>query len=138
QLWQLPGYEAAGDLEWDMPDLQREIRQEIRDNSAIFMMKRGENAAEKESPGYTERNRQILLATGRTDLYARLVEGRIGFAQVGERVTPEFNGAHLSEGMQVVPHLPMILSFDFGLNCTCIAAQLSPQGYLLIHRAWTR
>lgn len=138
QLWHLPGFEAAGDMEGDMPEQQRLLREEIRENSAVFMMRRGENAAEKESPGYTERNRQILLATGRTDLYARLVEGRLGYAQVGERVTPEFNGSHTAPGLQVIPHLPMILSFDYGLNPSCIAAQVSPQGYLLVHRAWTR
>ena len=138
QLWHLPGYEAGGESEIEMSPEQRRDREGIRQNSAVFMVPRWENAAERETPGYTERNRQILMATGHQDLAARLVEGRLGYVDVGERVTPEFNGAHLSPGMQILPSLPMILSFDFGLNPSCIAAQVSPQGYLLIHKAWTR
>jgi hypothetical protein len=102
------------------------------------MIPQGENAAEVQTPGYTERNRQILLATGRTDLFARLVEGRLGFARMGERVAPEFNAQHIAHGMQVLPQVPMLLSFDFGLNPSCIAAQVSTTGYLLIQKAWTR
>lgn len=138
QLWHLPGFEAAGDLEALMPTSQQQEREKIRENSAFFMVPSSENAAERETPGYAERNRQILLATGRTDLFARLVEGRLGYAQVGERVTPEFNASHLSPGLVPLPSLPMILSFDYGLNPSCIAAQVSSQGALLIHRAWTR
>jgi len=138
QLWHLPGYEAAGEYELEMSVEQVRERDALRANSQVFMMPPGENAAERETPGYVERNRQILLATGRTDLFARLVEGRLGYAQVGERVTPEFNGSHLAPGIQVFPQTPMMLAFDFGLNATCIAAQVSPQGNLCIHRAWTR
>jgi hypothetical protein len=138
QLWQLPGFEAAGDLEYEMPPEQSRERRLIRQNSDVFMMPPDENAAEMTTPGYRERNRSILLATGNTALLARLHEGRIAYAQVGERVTPEFNGAHLAPGIVVVPNVPMILAFDFGLNATCIASQISPQGFLLIHRAWTR
>lgn len=138
QLFHLPGYESYADAELEMPSNQIRVREEIRANTNVFMMPPGENAAERLTPGYVERNRQILLATGHTDLYARLVEGRVGHVDVGVRVTPEFNGAHLAPGTTVIPHVPMILAFDFGLFATCIAAQVSPQGYLLIHRAWSR
>lgn len=138
QLFHLPGFEAAGNFEDDMPEEQRRERENIRRETTVFMVPPSECAAEKEHPGYREQNRQILLATGRNDLFARLVEGRIGYAQVGAKVTPAFNASHLAPGIQVMPNIPIILSFDFGLNPSCIAAQLSPQGYLLIHRAWTR
>lgn len=138
QLFHLPGFEAAGDLEAEMPEEARYQRSVIRANADIFMVPPTECAAERETPGYTERNRQILLATGRGDLYARLVEGRVGFANVGEKVTPEFHGGHLAPGLSVIPNIPFLLAFDFGLNATCIVSQISPQGYLLIHKAWTR
>lgn len=138
QLFHLPGYEACADAELEMGQEQMHARDTIRANSAVFMMPPGENAAERMTPGYTERNRQILLATGHTDLYARLVEGRLGYVDVGLRVTPEFSGAHLAPGTRVLPAVPMILAWDFGLFATCVAAQVSPQGYLLIHRAWSR
>jgi hypothetical protein len=138
QLFHLPGFEAAGDDEMEMPPEAIEQRKRIRESADVFMVPPSECAAEKETPGYTERNRQILLATGRTDLLARLVDGRIGYAQVGERVTPEFSSMHIVNGLTIIPRVPIILAFDFGLNATCIAAQITPQGYLHILRAWTR
>ena len=138
QLFHLPGYEACADEELEMPPAQILARENIRANSAVFMMPAGENAAERITPGYVERNRQILTATGSTDLLARLVDGRVGYVDVGLRVTPEFNSAHLAPGLHVLPNVAMILAWDFGLFATCIAAQVSPQGYLLIHRAWSR
>jgi hypothetical protein len=136
QLFHIPGYECM-DVEVEMPKEQIVEREKIRAQTEIFAVPPSECAAEIESPGYTERNRQMLLGTGRSDLYARLVEGRIGTAQVGERVTPEFNASHLSAGLQVIPNVPFLLSFDYGLNPTCVVAQISPTGYLLIHKAWS-
>lgn len=136
QLWQLPGYEAMGEIEEEMPEDQRRAREDIRSQSAVFMVPPTENAAEKKTPGYTERNRQILLATGRTDMLARLVEGRIGYAQIGERVTPEFNASHIAHGMHVLAHTPIQFFYDFGLSPTCIATQISPQGYWLIYKVF--
>jgi hypothetical protein len=101
------------------------------------MIPPAENAAERETPGYTEHNRQILSATGNSDMLARLVEGRVGYVQVGEKVTPEFGAHHLAPGLQVIPGVPFALFFDFGLNSTCIATQISPGGYWLIHKAWS-
>ena len=138
QLFHLPGWETYADLEAELPEDQREARRMIRAQSSVFMIPPKENAAEMITPGYTERNRQILLATGNTDLLARLVEGRVGHVDVGLRVAPEFHGGHLAPGLQVLPNVPLILAWDFGLYCTCIAAQVSPQGYVLIHRAWSR
>jgi hypothetical protein len=138
QLFHLPGYEACADMELEMPPDQLRIREQIRQDTSIFMVPMAENAAERVTPGYMERNRQILLATGHTDLYARLVEGRVGYVDVGVRVMPEFCGAHLAAGIRVIPNVPLILAWDFGLYATCIAAQVSPQGYLLIHKAWSR
>lgn len=137
QLWRIPGYEAM-DIECDMAEEQVAQRENIRKSSSIFMVPPSECAAEIESPGYTQRNREILLATGRQDLYARLVEGRVGYANIGERVCPEWNGSHLAPGLTVIPNVPLLLSFDYGLNPTCIVAQVSPAGYLLIHRAFSR
>jgi hypothetical protein len=137
QLWHLPGYEALGSEEDELPEQQRQDRDAIRADSAVFMVPPSENAAESETPGYTEHNRQILSATGNSDMLARLVEGRVGYVQVGEKVTPEFAAHHLSPGLQVIPGVPFALFFDFGLNSTCIATQISPGGYWLIHKAWS-
>ena len=137
QLFHLPGYEVCAD-ELEMEADQMLVRDQIRANTNVFMMPPGENAAERVTPGYVEQNRQILLATGNRALYARLVEGRLGYVDVGLRVTPEFNGAHIAQGLRVIPDVPLILAWDFGLFCTCIAAQVSPQGHLLIHKAWSR
>jgi len=138
QLFHIPGYEAGGDDEVEMTDVQIQVRNNVRASTAIFMVPPSECAAEIETPGYIQRNREILQATGRTDLLARLVDGRLGYAQVGERVTPEFNSAHLAPGMAVIPNVPLLLSFDYGLNPTCIVAQISPGGYLLVHRAFSQ
>ena len=138
QLFHLPGYESCADLEIEMALEQLKIREQIRADTAVFMVPMAENAAERMTPGYMERNRQILLATGHSDLYARLVEGRVGYVDIGVRVTPEFCGAHLAQGLRVIPNVPIILAWDYGLFSTCIAAQVSPQGYLLIHKAWSR
>ena len=138
QLFHLPGYEVYAEEELEMEADQMVVRNQIRANTNIFMVPPSENAAEKVTPGYVEQNRQILLATGNRALYARLVEGRLGYVDVGLRVTPEFNGAHIAQGLRVIPHVPLILAWDFGLFCTCIAAQVSPQGHLLIFKAWSR
>lgn len=139
QLWQIPGYEAAGELESEFPQPQQDARAEIRRQSAVFMFPPGENRAlDLKTPGYRDRNRTILMAMGRTDLLARLADGKVGYAQVGEKVTPEFTEYHTALGLQVIPNLPFILSFDFGLNPTCIISQISPNGFLLIHRVFSR
>lgn len=138
QLWHFDGYEAAGRIEDDMNLEQVIMRGQLRLVSACFTIPPSENAAELATPGYQERNRQVLLATGRTDLVARLVDARVGYAQVGERVTPDFHAGHLAPGLTVLPRVPFLIAFDFGLNPTAIVAQISPNGYLLIHRAWTR
>lgn len=139
QLFHIPGFEAASEYELELSEAQMRARDELRAQSAVFLTKPGENKAlDVKTPGYRERNRQILMATGSTDLLARLVEGRVGYAQMGERVTPAFCAAHIAHGLQVIPNLPFLLSFDYGLNPTCIVAQVSPNGYLLIHRAFSR
>ncbi len=136
-LFHLPGYEAI-DTEVEMPPEQVAERDKIRAKTSVFLIPQEENAANILTPGYTESNREMLLATGRGDLVARLVDGRVGNARTGSAVTPEFNTSHLSPGLSVIPNMPFLISFDYGLNPTCIVSQISPTGYLLIHKAWSQ
>lgn len=137
QLFHMSGYEEAGDLEQEMPRAQREAREALRRESAVFYIPPGENTAlDEKTPGYRERNRMALLATGRTDLVARLVEGRVGYAKLGESVTPEFAATHLAPGMQVIPHHLCYIAYDFGLWPAAVVAQVAPSGHLCIHAAF--
>jgi hypothetical protein len=138
QIWRLPGWETMAEAELEMPEEQLRARESIRQNSAVFMMPPGENAAEKRSPGYLARQRDILLATGNQSLFSRLVEGRPGSVDVGVRVTPEFTGAHIVQGLEVIENVPFYLSFDYGLTPACLVAQVSPLGYLHIVKCWWR
>lgn len=138
QLWKLPGSEPFSDLELDMGEGQLAARESIREQSAVFMVPMEENSAELVSRGYVQRNRDILLATGDKALYARLVEGRVGSVDVGVRVAPEFGGHHIVSQLPVLANVPAILAFDYGLNPTCIVAQVTPTGYLNVLKAWSR
>jgi hypothetical protein len=138
QLFHLPGWEAYADLELEMDEEQLAARARIREQSGVFITPPEECAAELVSPGYRERNRDIYLATGDRSLFARLVEGRVSSVDVGVRVTPEFHGGHIVQGLRPMPHVPAVLGLDYGLNPTCIIAQVTPSGYLNILKAWTR
>jgi len=137
QLFHLPGYEEIGDIEAEMPVEQRQAREWIRSETAVFAIPPGENKAlDEKTPGYRERNRMALLATGATDLVARLVEGRVGYAKMGEAVTPAFCGLHIAPGLQVIPNRPAFIAWDYGLWPAAIVAQVAPSGHLLIHAAF--
>lgn len=136
QLWHLPGYLEPGSIEEDMPQLQREAREEIRKMSRVFLLPPGSNKAlDTKTPGYRERNRIALMATGRTDLVARLVEGRVGYAKIGESVTPGFSGSHIVPETNVLPERPFFIAYDYGLQPAAIVAQLTASGHLHIHFA---
>jgi hypothetical protein len=138
QLWKLPGVEDAIDTEEFMDSVQVKYRQEIRDMSFVGMIPTGENKAlDAVRPGYREENRRALMAMGRSDLTARLVEGRVGYASLGEAVTPDFGGHHLMTDLKVLANVPFVFLYDFGLNPSCIATQIDPRGHWLIHQAWS-
>lgn len=137
QLFHLEGYLDAGDLEAEMSTPQREARELLRNDTATFRVPAGENVAlDEKTPGYRERNRTALTAMGRSDLVARLVEGRVGYAKIGEAVTPEFSGLHLFPGLRPIPHCLIYCGYDYGLWPACIISQIAPSGALLIHAAF--
>ena len=120
-----------------MPELGDEERQaiiDIRANSAVFWIPRGENVGIDEA--YREANRMALLAAGRADLVTRLVEGRVSDVQVGESVTPEFSEDHIVDGLLVNPYRELIMSWDFGLYPACLISQILPTGHVGFHKAW--
>jgi hypothetical protein len=138
QLFHLPGFDEGGiALEAEMGEEQREARAWIRDQTRVFFIPPGANKAlDEKTPGYRERNRMALLATGRTDLMARLVEGRIGYAQLGAPVTPQFApSVHVQETMLVLPGRPFFIGWDYGLCPAAVVAQIAPTGQLYIHYA---
>lgn len=76
-------------------------------------------------PGYYADLRRLLA--GNASLVDRFVEGKYGFAQVGQAVTPEWNDAvHLATGLAPVRGTELVLLWDFGLNPTCIITQVTP------------
>lgn len=136
QLFRFPGFDEAGDFELEMAPEQREARRNLRDLSAVFFIRPGENVAlDAKTPGYREKNRMALLAFGRRDLFARLVEGRVGYAKIGEAVTPQFTANHITP-TSPFPRLPLYIAWDFGLQPAALIAQISPQGLLCIHAAY--
>ena len=93
-----------------------------------------------ENPGitkeYRERNRAMLEAMGRPDLVARLVEGKVGFLQLGVSVTPEYSSLHESKiSLPILRRVPIIRSWDFGLNPTTVWYQHTPHGRLYIFKS---
>jgi len=82
-------------------------------------------------PGYYE---NIAAAWAhRPDLQRRFIQGQFGFQQIGKAVTPEFNEKiHLAVGLKPLKGRPVFCFWDFGHNPTCIIAQVSPMGHLLV------
>ena len=93
-----------------------------------------------ENPGitqeYRQRNRAMLEAMGRPDLVARLVEGKVGFLQLGVSVTPEYSSLHESKiSLPILRRVPIIRSHDFGLNPTTVWFQETPHGRVYIFKS---
>lgn len=81
---------------------------------------------EKNLPAGYYSDLRRLLATN-PDLVDRFVEGKYGFQQVGQQVTPEWNDdVHLSTGLFPIRGSELVLLWDFGLNPTCIITQVTP------------
>lgn len=77
--------------------------------------------------GYYERMERTWAH--RPDLLRRFVEGKHGYQQVGQPVTPEWSDdLHLAKRMQPVQGVPLQLLWDGGLNPTCIITQVTPMG----------
>lgn len=67
----------------------------------------------------------------RPDLIRRFVDGEFGFQSVGRAVTPQWSDRlHLAIGLAPFPRRELVLSWDFGLNPTCIISQHTPSGHL--------
>ena len=80
------------------------------------------------------------------DYYQNMVQGKprewinvyllnnYGATRAGKTVYPEYNDMIHYAGKELVanPGLVLILGWDFGLNATAVAAQLSPQGQLRV------
>ncbi len=98
---------------------------------AFFEIPPGENPGVTEQ--YRETNRAILEAMGRFDLIQRLVEGKVGYIQLGMAVTPEFGPIHCAKGsLPILRHVPIQRSWDFGLNPTTTFWQITPLGRINI------
>lgn len=75
--------------------------------------------------GYYANLRELLK--GNAHLVDRFVEGKYGYQQPGQPVTPEWNDQiHLATGLAPVKGCELILLWDFGLNPTCIVTQVTP------------
>jgi hypothetical protein len=94
-----------------------------------------------ENPGisaeYRQKNRAMLEAMGRYDLIARLVEGRIGYVQMGVPVTPEFNPmVHVAQvSLPILRRVPILRTWDFGLNPTTTWWQITPTGRIHVFQS---
>lgn len=77
--------------------------------------------------GYYERMRRNW--EHRPDLVRRFVEGKHGYQQVGQAVTPEWDDSlHLAYDLKPVKGTPLQLLWDGGLNPTCLITQVTPLG----------
>ena len=87
-------------------------------------------SGEVTSEAYRTRMRQALLAAGRHDLIARLVDGHVGQVTIGEAVTPEFSEAHVAQSLPVFQNVEVWRGWDFGLTPSCVWVQIAPTGSL--------
>lgn len=73
----------------------------------------------------------------RPDLQKRFIEGKFGYSQIGQQVTPEWSDdLHLAANLKPVLKVPLHLLWDGGLNPTCIITQVTPLGYWNILEAY--
>lgn len=127
QIWGLPG---ATEPDWT-PDEQEAVGR-IRANSTVVVIPPGENIyLDQRSPGYRERNRDVLIAMGRSDLVNRLVHGKVGNVQVGEPVVPEFSSDYVvSACPPAKPGDKLLLGWDFWHHPAVTIFRPVPGGYL--------
>ena len=100
------------------------------DDRRLFRIPRGEN---KHIDDQYRKNMERALAT-RPDLLARLVYGKPARVQVGVAATPEYDESIHRSKITLDP-LPSVVGFRFwdgGLNPTCVFAQITPNGQLII------
>jgi hypothetical protein len=129
--WVVTTWGVEGGEEQDRSEEEQKSVNDIRANSTVLLIKKGENTSLDEiAPGYRERNENALRASGRADLIDRLVEGKVGSPKIGVAVTPEFSQAHIVDGLYVDPKDQLIMSWDWGLQPACVVGRLSPLGYL--------
>ena len=77
----------------------------------------------------------LNMIGGKTDDWIKIfVLGQYGTTADGKPVYPEYNDKiHVaSEELEVNPHLPVYLGWDFGLTPACIIGQMTPRGQLVI------
>lgn len=88
-----------------------------------------ERAAD-EFEAYRRRNRLALESIGRTDLVARLVEGRVGGVTVGEPVVPGFDSDKFvtQKPIALIPGAQMLRLWDAGLTPSTVWVQVTPMG----------
>lgn len=86
-------------------------------------------------PGYYAELRRLW--GHRPDLIRRFVEGEFGFQSIGKSVTPQWSDKlHLAIQLTPLARTEVVMLWDFGLNCTCVLTQRSPQGHWLILDAY--
>jgi hypothetical protein len=82
-------------------------------------------------PGYYEKLRRMW--GHRQDLVNRFVDGKFGFQQIGQAVTPQWaDERHLAVGLTPESRIPLVLLWDFGHNPTCVVTQVTPMGHWLV------
>ena len=108
--------------------LKRE-RPDLTTTLEVFDIASGENSH------VTEEQRQIwrvgLELAGRGDLVARLIEGKVGFVQIGFPVTGEYSDdLHLAKKpLPILENVEIVRLTDFGLNPTVVWTQITPSGF---------
>lgn len=97
-------------------------------DSGFFEIQKGENPFLPK--GIRERWERALK--NRPDLARRLLEGKPGTVQLGVAVTSEFiESQHVAkEPLTPFEGGELIMMWDFGLNPTCLIAQITPSGHL--------
>ena len=75
------------------------------------------------------------MLPGKTREWIRVyVEGKYGSVKTGKVIYPEYNDDvhYARRELKVYANLPLLLGWDFGLNPTCVIAQLTKRGQLRV------
>ncbi len=101
------------------------------DDMEVIQIPYGENKYLPE----TEREQTKRAFAHRPDLYQRYVEGKFSFVVIGAAVTPEYREAFHRAKSVLIPDqsLTTYRFWDGGLFPTCVIAQVSPKGRLIIY-----
>ena len=76
----------------------------------------------------------LNMAAGKSKEWIKVyLQGQYGTVSDGMKVYPEFNAdLHVKANLKVLPDVPLVLGWDFGLTPACVICQITPHGQLYV------